>query len=118
MWSITPSSGGSESGRSSRLLAHVLGSPVPSLRPQADVPGGDPQEDVVPGVQVPLQRPDPDPEPQGQRSDLQTAAQFPTMQQQEEHAEPEPGRRYGPAAGPGLGAGSAQCWWAGWYQEH
>lgn len=79
----------------SHLLRDVLVSPVPSLRPQADVPRGNPQEDVVSRVQVPLQRPDSDSEPQSQCSDLQTSATFPTMQQQEELAEPEPGRRYG-----------------------
>lgn len=62
--------------------------------PQADVPGGNPQEVVVSGLQVSLQRPDPDPESQGQRPDLQTSTQLPPLQQQEEPAEPQPGRRY------------------------
>lgn len=70
-----------------------------SLSPQADVPGGNPQEAVVSGLKIPLQRQDSDPESQSQRSDLQTSTKFPTMQQQEEHAEPQPGWRYlhGPA---------------------
>lgn len=92
MWSIIPSSGQWDVSRDvvRHVPRHVSRLPVP----QADVPGGNPQEVVVSGLQVSLQRADSNPESQSQCSDLQTSTKFPAVQQQEEHAEPQPGRRY------------------------
>lgn len=65
-----------------------------SVTSQAGVSWGTPEEVSVSGFKVSLQRSDSDSESQSQRSDLQTSTTFPTMHQQKEYTEPQPGRRY------------------------